>query len=150
MLPDNEGMVERNGLHLHVPEDATTCKDCTNGPIDVLRLAKLRQKVAEYDGGKKGAPKAIRDELGVVELKVRKFKRHERQLEVQRAAVKNLESNLAEDEGILFRNFVRSYAQDGTKIVNLVFVFIERKNGALLWTMDDKYPLHQWRAEAIL
>jgi hypothetical protein len=46
--------------------------------------------------------------------------------------VKNLESNLAEDEGILFRDFVSSYAQDGTKIVNLVFVFIERKNGTLL------------------
>ena len=126
--------IEKLNIHLHTTKDAHECNLCTKGPMIRIKLETLRKDIVEKYGHEDKAPPPVRTELHQLKVHDDKYDTHLKQLVAQRANAKDIETNLKEHQGVLYRDFVCSYAIDGTKIMNLVFVYLERRNGAIQQT----------------
>ena len=115
-----------NGISILTETHPHTCPLCTEGPTHVKTFEELERSMStlpnEYESLK------VLQEFRILERKVKKYKRHLKQNNVQRENIKVIEQECARygsRKAVLYRDFVSFYAPDGSKVRVLVFVLIK-------------------------
>ena len=121
-------VIDEAGLHVHVTADQHACPLCEKGPAWVTERDVLVERSSRGDSDME---QHDRDQLRQLQKNVDRYERHMRQVKKQRDYIKDIENNLKDGEGLLYRDFVSSYSCTGAKITDLVFVLLTRERGVL-------------------